>query len=269
MEKLDLELLKKKVLIKIFDSLTHPTINGKWLKSDLDATFDSLANDMALNNISYVIASATTGHGYSHKGFIKKCSSYAGIIPIARLDVNNKNLNLELEEVKKLGYKGVKFHPRFENFNYSIEKLTEVFSICSKLKLTVHWCSFYYSKIENLPNEDPLFILIKALKSSPDLKLVIVHGGVHDLMKYAELARFNSNILIDLSYTLLQYKNTSLFKDILFLFEKLDRRLCIGSDHPEFSLKELRETFDEIYKTQNISKEKLENIAYKNLLNLY
>ena len=53
--------------------------------------------------------------------------------------------------------------------------------------------------------------------------------------------------------------------DIQFLFQQFDRRVCVGTDHPEISHKQLRERFD--YFSSYTTIEKATNIAYKNIVN--
>ena len=60
--------------------------------------------------------------------------------------------------------------------------------------------------------------------------MIIVHGGGLEIMRYVELSRFNANILLDLSLVFMKYKNSSIDKDIQFLFESFDQRISIGSD---------------------------------------
>lgn len=251
-------------MIPIFDSLTHPTLDGKWLNRDTVATFDDLKSQMKQAYVPFAIACGINGNGYNHEEYFSVSSNVDGLIPIARLNMSADSLEQELQHIYDIGYKGIKIHPRYEKFNYSEEKLSRVFIKCQQLGLIVHWCSFYYTEINNYPSYDPYFLIVNALKKAPKLDLVIVHGGVHDLLKYAELARFNSNILLDLSLTLFQYKETTHYQNIQFLLKKIDRRLCLGSDHPEIQLIDLRTEFEEFCKL-DLAEEKLWNIACRNI----
>ncbi len=255
-------------MIPLFDSLTHPTLQGNWLDRDTVATFEDLKNQMDKSNVSFAIACGINGNAYSHERYYLESTKIKGLVPIARLDMSVKDIEKEIERISEIGFKGIKIHPRFENFDYSEDILARVFIKCQDLGIVVHWCSFYYSKIENYPSFDPYFSIIRTLKKAPKTTLVIVHGGVHDIMKYAELARFNDNILIDLSLTLFQYRNTTHYQNIIFLLSKIDRRLCLGSDHPEVSLMQLREQFDE-FCAMDIPVEKLWNIGIRNISKKY
>ena len=92
-----------------------------------------------------------------------------------------------------------------------------------------------------------------------------MHSGTVRLLEMIEIARSYKNILLDLSFTLCKFENSSIDLDIKFACNTFDQRICIGSDYPEFSFKKLRERFE--FFTNDLSIEKSENIGYKNILN--
>ena len=81
--------------------------------------------------------------------------------------------------------------------------------------------------------------------------------------KYAELCRHNKNILLDLSLTIMKYKGSSIETDIDFLFNYFDRKICIGSDHPEWDYKNILNYLNKNQKLAVI--EKKVNILFKNI----
>ena len=83
-------------------------------------------------------------------------------------------------------------------------------------------------------------------------------------MLYAELARANSNVLLDLSYTIMRYRNTSLEPDFRHLFQTLDQRICVGTDFPEFGPQDVRNRIQEL--SDDLPHDKLENICYRNIM---
>tara|TARA_Y100001980_G_C14555406_1_gene343840 strand:+ start:4732 stop:5520 length:789 start_codon:yes stop_codon:yes gene_type:complete len=250
-------------MIPIFDSLCHPTLTGKWLGSELDSTFEKLKRD--LKTYGFLGANAVGIHGvenYNHSNFIKKCSKNNSLIPVAGLNVHSKNLKREINEIKNIGYNAVKIHPRFNKMHYN-DTLADIFRLCSDKNLIVFYCTYVHSEIKYYPSHDPFYYLINILKKTPKLKLILVHGGDIQLLKYAELVRFNQNLLLDLSLTILKYQGSSIEKDIQFLFKNFDRRICIGTDHPEYSHELLRRKFNSL--TLNIDNNKAKNIGYKNI----
>ena len=92
-----------------------------------------------------------------------------------------------------------------------------------------------------------------------------MHGGGPNLLKYYEKFRFIKNVYLDLSYTLIHYKNTSVEKDMVFLANKFDKRLLFGSDYPDFNLKEYIICFNKLLKKSKINKSKIQNLKNLNL----
>ena len=71
-----------------------------------------------------------------------------------------------------------------------------------------------------------------AVAAAPTTKLVLLHGGSVDLLRYMEFCRANDHLMLDVSLTLMKYRGSSLDDDLRFVFSSFDRRTCIGSDYP-------------------------------------
>ena len=253
-------------MIPLFDSLTHPTQTGKWLNGKkLDSSFETLSKDLSNNGYCGACAVGLDGcENYNHLDFIKSCEKFK-LVGIAGFSPFVINLREELEYIKHLGFKGIKIHPRISkiDMNESFGLLSKVLQICYELNLVVYLCTYNFTKSTNSQTYDQYYILLKLIKSCPKVKLVLVHGGVIEILKYMELVRHNDNILLDLSLTIMKYEGSSIDFDIKFLFKSFDQRICIGSDHPEYSLSKLRKRVE--FFSYNTPQYKLENIYYKNI----
>lgn len=250
--------------IPIFDSLTHPTLTGAWLGSEHDASFDTLAADMKRWGFSGACAVGLAGvEDYAHEAFLDACRPHGALVPIAGVDPTVEALGDEIETVKELGYHGIKIHPRLSSWMPSDETLGEVFRIAHANELPVLYCTYRHAPAPSYPTEDPFFVLVRALQRAPEARVMLMHGGDVQLLRYSELVRFNESLLLDLSFTMMKYRGSSLDADLAYLFRKFDRRICIGTDHPEFSHEDLRERFDHLI--AGLPREKAENIASKNV----
>lgn len=257
--------------IPIFDSLTHPTLNGNWLKSQYEgkAIIDTLLQEMQAYHIYKAFAVGMEGIGdYHQDSYIKKVQEYGcgKLLPIAFLSFHEKSFNdikKQILDIKTKGYYGIKLHPRIGNFLLDDDRLRFAIDFANEQGLSVLFCTFFYSKIQSYlrNNIDNLGELLMHIDSKS--KMVLLHGGAVEMLKVMEIVRVFQNTLLDLSFTISKYVGSSLDNDIQYLFENFDQRICIGSDFPEFSLETIRNRFD--YFSQNISKEKAENIAFRNL----
>ncbi|KFB70967.1 MAG: hypothetical protein AW09_003931 [Candidatus Accumulibacter phosphatis] len=62
---------------------------------------------------------------------------------------------------------------------------------------------------------------------------------------------------------LCENEGNSVDLDLAFLFRHFDRRICIGTDWPEYSPRQVRERFEEF--TGDLPDDQRHNIAYRNL----
>lgn len=253
-------------MIPLFDTLAHPTLTGSWLKSGKDAGFDTLAASLA--DAGYLGAAAVGiwgVEGYADEAFAAACARHPRLVPVAGFNPGHAtSLADEMQRLRALGYGAIKVHPRFTGLDLSSPDLGRVFAAAAEHGLVVFFCTYQHCGIAHYPLEDPFLALVRALKAAPSTRVVLLHGGDVQLLRYAELVRFNDNLLLDLSLTILKYAGSSLDADLRFLFQRFDRRIAIGSDHPEYDHRQLRVRFEEL--ASGIASDKAENIAFRNIL---
>lgn len=258
--------------IPLFDTLSHPTIDGNWILPRYANTsnMDVLLDQMRSNNVRWSFAVGMEGIGsYEEDEFINfvQKKSDGALLPIAFFSFSNKSrneLSQRLASIKSKGYVGIKLHPRIGQFMMDDENLPFVIDKANELGLVVLLCTYFYSNKQStkVNNVDMLGDMLLHVKESS--KVVLLHGGGVRLLETMEIVRAFPNTILDLSLTLCKYAGSSLDLDIQFLFQQFDRRVCVGSDFPEISLTMLRDRFEHF--SESISLEKAENIAYKNIL---
>ncbi|MEZ4873523.1 MAG: hypothetical protein R2827_15035 [Bdellovibrionales bacterium] len=249
----------------IFDSLTHPTLDGTYLNSGEDCSFLTVVNQVKAAGLKGACAVGLPGiGGYEHESYFEKCSEYSELYPVAALDFS-KNIPSELESIKNIGYRAIKIHPRRLEHDFTLDNLHEALSLAGDQGLVTFLCTYNFSSASSMREGLNFDGLVEVLGRKKMGRIVLLHGGGVELMRYAELVRHNENLLLDLSFTLLKYRGSSIDLDIEYLFNNFDRRICIGSDAPDFTPKQMVERFNEL--TKNLNADKIENIAYKNLYN--
>jgi predicted TIM-barrel fold metal-dependent hydrolase len=257
------------VITSFFDSCTHPTLNGSWINGRKGLTFQELAQTRHHLVGYHALAIGLPGVGnYTHRAFKRECDTW-GLEGVAAItSVENSAVEHELDEVVSLGYRGVKVHPRLLEKNVYLRYLGNIFALCRERSLVCLLCTYEADKPGRLPQTDPFYQLCDALNKEPDVRLILMHGGGVRLVQYAGLARHSDSIMIDLSFTILDNITQSSVQPVIReLLEKLDRRICVGSDSPEFSA---LKTIDAIQKlTGNLEATKVENIMSMNLLRFF
>ena len=249
--------------VPMFDSLTHPLLRGTW--DGLEASFDILAAQLDAANVvrACAVGMPSIG-GYSHEEFAARCARDPRLVPVAGFDPADLSARPGLvADLVAMGFKGMKVHPRLLNMSLTDVRLSALLAQLEQAGLPLFLCTYAHDALLSWPDADPFAALVALLRPFPALKTVLVHGGDVSVLRFAELVRHNDNLLLDLSFTLCKYAGSSVDLDLAFLFRSFDRRICVGSDFPEFSLTELRERFDHF--STGLAQEQVENIASGNL----
>lgn len=258
--------------IPLFDCLTHPTLSGNW-HSDSEyncADMGLLLNHMEDCNVQWAFAVGMKGIGdYDedrYSTFVRSFHSH--IFPIAYFDFagirGSHAVRQSIISLKGKAYRGIKIHPRHSRISLKNPLIPQVISHAREHGLVVMLCTYLYDMHANsyFNNLENLCALLHEIR---DCKIILLHAGTVRLMEMIEIARSYTNVLLDLSFTLCKYEGSSIDMDIAYAFKNFDRRICIGSDYPEFPLKKMRERYE--YFCIGLDQIKQKNIASGNLLN--
>jgi predicted TIM-barrel fold metal-dependent hydrolase len=257
--------------IPLFDSLTHPTLDGSWLNASVRRnTLRELEAQMAATRVRWALAVGMKGVGgyriEAYADYIR--TSSRKIFPVAYFDFESTDtaarIRKKLDAIARHGYVGIKLHPRISRIDLGNSKLPVVFAEAGERRLVVLLCTYLYGTSCGARPGSYWDIARLLERVPPACKVVLVHGGDVHLLAMREITRGRPNVLLDLSFTLCRYEGSSVDLDIRHLFRSYDRRICVGSDSPQFSLRDLRRRFDEL--STGIAREKLLNIGHKNLL---
>lgn len=233
--------------VTLFDSLAHPTLTGTWL-GKADASFEALAGELRAAGFARACAVGIADHdGYQHATFADRCRQFPELVPIAGVVPKAADaIAAELDAVKDLGFRGIKLHPRYSGFAYDDPRLAETLRAATRRDLAVFLCTYFHTPIARYPDADPLYAVARALKAAPDTRLVLLHGGCVELMRWMQLARHTPGILLDISLTMMRYPGSSLDLDLRYLFTHFHDRTCLGTDYPDFGPAQVRARFEEL-----------------------
>jgi len=249
----------------IFDALAHPTLSGDWLGRPGCAGFDALARQLDEAGFPGACAIGLAGvEGYSHAQYMAQCRAHPNLVPVAGFDPDRDAGPAAMRALRELGYVGIKIHPRYSGITRQLERLAPALQAAGEAGLVVFYCTYMHCAPGAYPGADPLYSLADLLRQAPKTRVVLVHGGDVSLLRYAELVRFNPNLLLDLSLTLMKYEGSSIDLDLAFLFRSFDRRICLGTDWPEYSPLQVRRRFEQL--SAPLPEEKRQNIAFRNLV---
>ncbi len=236
----------------IFDSLTHVTENGTWFNTNHDAGTQRLEEELKNNNVKGALLSGTPYHNDFCYNYCKDNDRYDLHFAPALMDGDLNNLE---EFTEKYQAKFLKIHPRWLNADVDSKKIQKIFYFCQEKKIKVLLCTVFNRAL----SISPTHTLAKISSNFPNLKVIFVHGGHTNLLSVAESIRNNENILLDLSFTLSRYYDSSLGLDINYLIRNFDKRICIGTDFPENS-------YEDVFKAIKFLNHDIDGLKEKGIL---
>lgn len=242
--------------IKLFDSLIHVAENE----------IGYITNQMHENNIAGGFAVGMPSvEDYDERNYSQLILDNTDkLFPIAfyyyEPDEPISKIRENLKRIRGLKYVGIKLHPRTSKMDITDDTVATIIREANEHGLVVLFCTYFDSNIPPFNTVDMLAAMIYKLSGA---KVILMHGGTVRLLDAVELARAFNNILLDLSLTLCKYPGSSLDMDLNFAFKHFDRRVCVGSDYPDFALKDLRNRFN--FFAKDTLSEKVHNVAYKNI----
>lgn len=250
----------------IFDTNIHVTVNEKWDQKISNNKFKKIITNYKKNKLKGFCAVGIDNLGdYNHFEFYNIVKNYKFIHPVAGFNLKN-NIKSEFKEIKKIGFKSIKIHPRSRELTLDKIDLEKIIYYANENKINVLICTYFNSDINTTYYQDPKYLLAKGLKKSKS-KIILMHGGCERLMEFAELVRFNENFFLDLSLTLMKYEFSSIDNDIRFLFKNFDKKIMLGSDWPEINYNKFIDRIN--YFSKGIEDSKKKNIYYKNALSVF
>lgn len=229
----------------IFDSLTHATKDGIWFNTTYDCSFEKLTQELDKHNVDQAILSGLTTSGVNDF-IINLAKTDDRLYPVPMISkVDDFKLNAEVKRFVEHGVGAIKFHPRFAQSCLSSKLFKTCVELCRKYQLTMFVCTvpYYDNGAKGL---DFIKELHEIILNNQDIKFVLLHGGYNQLLNLAESVRGIENCIVDLSATIVRFKNASVGLDVKYLFEHFEKRLCIGTDFPEYDYDDVGEALEHL-----------------------
>ncbi|WP_108444429.1 amidohydrolase family protein [Halomonas denitrificans] len=252
--------------IPFFDSLTHVSKDGSWLgRNQFDAGLERLL--VEAKRIPDYRACLVNIHGYQDNDHLEEVARrYPELfVPIAGFDPsiheNEKSIRKELAELSERNFAGIKLHPRLNGYDPLDKNCIYTIREASSFNLVV-FIDTLFRQLRVMTRHTP-DIIDKIAHSCPDSKIVLLHGGGTSMLDVYEVVRMRKNLTMDISFSMMRYRGSSLDMDIKFIARTLDQRVTFGSDFPEYTPKECLDVALRL--VENLPENKVENIFHLNL----
>ena len=212
-------------------------------------------------------------HLLAQKWDVKEVSSciqdYDNIDCFVNVDPFQKNSKVMLEDsILKLGFKGLKLHPRLQNFLTNQKEVVSLVNFASKLKIPV--------LIDAFPDGDYLQMGIKSsdyfdlAKKCPRTNIIIAHFGGHHCIDFMMMAKRTKNVYFDISFSLLYYMNSPVVNNLIYCMKSMNfNRIFYGSDYPDRGIKETLEQSINIFKKNHVDQINIDKLLFKNWKSFY
>jgi predicted TIM-barrel fold metal-dependent hydrolase len=250
----------------IFDSLTHISLGKNILWNYGEANLNHLLKEMENSLVKRaIVCHIEPLEPGSRKNFAELISNSDHLFTFGTIKCSSSNeIRNEIKELKENGYIGIKVHPRFQELPWHGDWFVNILTEAASQDMVVAYCTYCFNRLDKVIG-DPELLLFNSIAKVPESKIILMHGGGIDLLRYSEIVRHSNNLLLDISFTMCKYAGSSLDLDIEFLFQNFDRKICVGSDYPDFSPNELTTRFHRF--SLGIDDDKVKRIAHLNLEN--
>jgi predicted TIM-barrel fold metal-dependent hydrolase len=238
--------------VKLLDSLTHVTPDGRWFNTGLDASEGRLLREMDEVGVARAVVVGLAGF-ISNDFVLEVCSRHSGrLIPGASFNpaahTTPRDAAMAVRSELESGPFGIlKLHPRLGKYDPLDPRcLATLEELSSWPRPPLLWlCTLFYAP--GVVTQKPAVAAIRELVVRfPTLDFVLVHGGGVSVLELAEAVRGCENATLDLSFTLYRYSESSVWLDLRYLVRHFDHRTIYGSDFPEKGLRESFSVFERL-----------------------
>ena len=201
--------------------------------------------EMKKYNVERAILSGLSGEGYN-EFVIRIAANDKRFFAVPMMeDIRTEEIVKWGEELNRMNIRAVKFHPRFCKCGLNSEAFNTLLKICRQFKFLLFVCT-----VPNYENglEGSNFVrdLQSIVSKNQDINFVLLHGGYNQILQLSESLRQFENSIIDMSATIIRFKSSSISLDIKYLFETFDKRICLGTDFPEYDYEMLFKVLSEM-----------------------
>jgi len=251
-----------------FDSLVHVTKTGAWINGRDDASFERLLDELDRAHVGHACLVGLAG--VVDNAFLLECVARAPdrLIPIAGIDPTGEDpaqASDLMGELRRRGFRGIKLHPRLHGYDPLDPAAVAMMASARDHSLVVFLDTLFRQRA--VATRFAADIVDSLAHQCAGTTLVLLHGGGPQLLSMAEVVRVHPHLFLDVSYTLLAYKHSSVALDLRWVFTHLDQRVVVGSDMPEYTPDE---TFAEAARlAEGLPTEKWANISHRNLSRLF
>jgi predicted TIM-barrel fold metal-dependent hydrolase len=171
--------------------------------------------------------------GYENEVVLERAKGYGGFFRVfPSLVPGRKGVSEDIHRLKALGAAGLKMHPRLHGYRVDSDESAALADLAGRLGMPIMIDGFPDGKNISLGNLPDAFA--RLAEKAPEARIAIGHAGGHRILDALMAAKYFKNLYLDLSYTLLYYRDASITCDIAYAIESIrGEKVFWGSDYPD------------------------------------
>lgn len=218
----------------IVDCHTHIFETGRGGPFNLPSSADDLVREMDAHGVDISIVLPLPGVA-TNEFVQRECARHPGrLAPLYNPEFGepNETLRKMVAFFDSYAPKGLKIHPRNQGVSVEDEVVIKVLQWADEKGLPVLFDVFPWGKSLDNMALHPL-AYHRVAQKLPNLKLILAHAGGYKLTEAYMVAKSNPNVFLDISFTPLYFKGSSLVSDCGVVCGLLPPgRVLYGSDFP-------------------------------------
>ena len=246
----------------IFDAHTHLDMGRA--QGDVDRAAATLLEEMRACGISQAILLPLVELGYTNDDMVRvtaRCPELIGFATVHPHDPRAEDVLTHSIQSQRL--RGLKLHPRLQRFALLDEGVARLLVRAGELQVPV--------VIDCFPDRDDIVngnlpaTYDRLARLAPHTRIVMAHLGGHHVLDAMMVVKRNTNLFIDLSFSLLYYRGSSVVQDIGYAIRNLKGlKVLYGSDYPDRSMKETLEQSLALLQQFSLSEQELDRVLRGN-----
>ncbi len=223
----------------ILDAHTH--LDMERAQGDASRAAAALAEEVRACGVSRAILLPLVELGYTNDDVAKVIARHPELIGFATVHPHDPQAEDVLTHaVQSQGLKGLKLHPRLQKFTLLGQGVEQLLVRAGELGVPVIIDCF--PDRDDIVNGNLPVTYDRLARLAPRTRIVMAHLGGHHVLDAMMVVKRNPNLFMDLSFSLLYYRGSSVVQDIGYAIRNLKaRKVLYGSDYPDRSMKETLE----------------------------
>ena len=152
---------------------------------------------------------------WTHIEFANAINKFPRLVGFVNVHPYDEDCFAQLKDaIQKLGYLGLKLHPRLQEFSIEDERVEKLVNFAGEIGAPVLIDAFP-DGTHLMQGFTPL-AYAKLAKRCPGTRIIIAHMGGHYVLDFMMLAKRLTNVYFDCSYSLLYYQGSSVPKNMVY-----------------------------------------------------